>query len=132
MTTTWDPTSPPFGATFTNGNMTVESWDPTSSGQDQAVSTTNVRQDGKYVCIFRIDTAGINTFGVGWAVDGGSLYKNADLGGFRCDSVSWRPNGDVWFNNAIVATVATYASGDIVYIATQRVRASSIFNLWFG
>ena len=112
MTTTFDPAHKNAAITLSNNNLTAST---TSATFDNLVLSTNPLAAATAARLYVELTGGANS-GPGVGLSTQSTNLNSYLG-IDSQSIGWLFDGRVLFNNATVATIATYTGAAILCLA---------------
>ncbi len=119
--TFFDPTFIGIGVRLSNSFLTVTATGITGAN---TASFSNAQSVGKVYCEFSIDT-GADFSGVG--VCNGSQLLNVSLSA-SLNAIGFFTDGNVYINNAVVATLVSFTSGDVISMAVDFGNAT----IWFS
>lgn len=125
MAVTWNPADKSALLTLSGGNLIATHSAVAAFGLVRATASL-----GAVAAYWEVTVApGSASMGVGFGNAAASLSNYL---GSSADSIGYQANGQVYINGVLVATIATYTTGDVIRVARNAARTKAWFAVGAG
>ncbi len=116
--TTFDPARTAANITLSNGNLTAKQ--TAAGGTNQEAFGSTSKASGKWYFSSTPNTIGASGVQVGLANSSATINLGQYLGWAGSNSFGWASNnGQILLNDSVLATIATYVAGNVLWLATD-------------